>query len=249
MDDDWLSSVEQDYVSRLRFSKRRSEWRVARWTAKCALARALGMEADAETLRRIEVRASLEPDTRGAPFALLDGERLDTAVSLTDRAGWAVCAVGRRGPIGCDLELDEPRSPAFVRDYLTASEQRVVAAPPVGLTPDATANLLWSAKESALKVLRTGLRRDTRSVEVVLGHDDPSDGWRPLVVLDQEDGRSFPGWWQRCSTSFLLTVTASYDLPPPCALDEPPALTRATPTHSWMEAPLAHRASPTTTGR
>ena len=242
-DDDWLSAVEQAHVARMRFTKRRSEWRVARWTAKHALARTLGLEADAGTMRRVEVRARLEPDVRGAPYVVVDGEPTGTAISMTDRAGWAVCVVGRRGSIGCDLELDEPRSAAFVRDYLTTSERRLVAAPPLGLTPDATANLVWSAKESALKVLRTGLRRDTRSVEVTLGDDDPSAGWRPLMVRDRDDGGCFPGWWQRFSSVFLLTVAASYEHPPPDALDVPPALAGATPTHAWMARPLAEDAA------
>lgn len=242
--DDWLSAAEQQVVAGMRFAKRRSEWRLARWTAKQALARALGVGADPPSLCRIEVRASLEPDTRGAPFVMVDGEPAEVAVSLTDRAGWAVCAVGAEGPIGCDLELDEPRSAAFVRDYLTAAEQRLVADPPVGLSPDAVANLVWSAKESALKVLRTGLRRDTRSVEVTLGGPagrPTLDGWSPLVVADLEGGEVFPGWWRRCGL-FLVTVAGAGEVPAPVALDDPPALATATPVHSWLADPLVRPA-------
>lgn len=235
-DDEWLSSLECSYVAQMRFTKRRSEWRLARWTAKQALARTLELDMASASLRRIEVRASLEPEIRGAPYVVLDGERADVAVSLTDRAGWAACVVGPPGPIGCDMELDEPRSAAFVADYLTAAEQRLVAAPPCGLTPDATANLLWSAKESALKVLRTGLRRDTRSVEVHLDERASDGEWSPLAVVDQDDGSRLPGWWCRCS-SFLVTVAAIDEHPPPDPLDTPPALTAATPAHTWMAAP------------
>ena len=241
--DEWLSAVELAYTARMRFTKRRSEWRLARWTAKQALARTLGVEATVAGLRRIEVRALLEPDVRGAPYVVVDGEPATTAVSLTDRAGWAACVVAPHGPIGCDLELDEPRSDAFVRDYLTETEQRVVADPPLGLTRDAAANLLWSAKESALKVLRTGLRRDTRSVEVALHEGEGEGGWRVLEVRDLTSGDCFPGWWHQFSR-FLFTVTASYEHPPPAALDEPPALAGATPAHSWIAVPLADPTGP-----
>jgi 4'-phosphopantetheinyl transferase len=235
--DAWLSEIELTYIARMRFAKRRSEWRLARWTAKQALARTLDLDTDFASLRRLEVRAHLDPDIRGAPYVVVDGESTEVAVSLTDRAGWAVCTIGAHGPIGCDLELDEPRSVGFVRDYLTPSEQGVVAEPPPGLTPDAVANLLWSAKESALKVLRTGLRRDTRSVEVTLVGGEPADGWQSLEVVDDESGERFPGWW-RSFPPFLLTVAASYEHPPPVSLDVPPALADATPVHSWMDDPL-----------
>jgi 4'-phosphopantetheinyl transferase len=235
--DEWLSPLERSYLTRMRFTKRRSEWRVARWTAKQALARTLELDRTPASLQRVEVRASLEPEIRGAPYVVLDGERSEVAVSLTDRAGWAVCLVAPRGPVGCDMELDEPRSAAFVADYLTTAEQRLVAAPPVDLSADAVANLVWSAKESALKVLRTGLRRDTRSVEVELVPGGEEGGWKPLLVVDREDGSRFPGWWCRYS-AFLVTVAATEEHPPPQALDAPPALAGATPVHSWMAAPV-----------
>jgi 4'-phosphopantetheinyl transferase len=241
--DDWLSDVERTYVDRMHFTKRRSEWRMARWTAKQALARALGTATDPPTLRRIEVRPSLEPATRGAPYVLVDGEPAAVGVSLTDRAGWAVCAVGPAGPLGCDLELDEPRSALFVQDYLTPAEQAAVAAPPFGLSPDATANLVWSAKESALKVLRTGLRRATLSVEVTFLAGDEHDGWRSLVVRDRERGADLPGWWCR-SGAFVLTVAAPDGHPPPTPFDDPPALATAEPTHSWMAVPRSRPRGP-----
>jgi len=78
--------------------------------------------------------------------------------------------------IGCDLEIVEPRSDAFVEDFLTAAERSLVAGAPDEDARHLLANLVWCGKESALKVLRTGLRRDTRSVEVSLpggpGQDD-----------------------------------------------------------------------------
>ncbi len=226
---EWLSPVETAWAGRMRFAKRRDEFLVARWTAKAALAAVAGLPDDEATLRRLEVRHA----PSGAPLAHLDGRRLDLAVSLTDRAGWAVCLVGGAAAVGCDLELVEPRSPAFVADYLTDAEARYVRA-----APDAhlTANLVWSAKESALKVLGTGLRRDTRSVEVTLARA-AAGGWAELVVRTAE-GAVFPGWWRRFG-EFVLTVAATDPVSPPVALEEPPALAGARPAHTWLARPLA----------
>ena len=97
------------------------------------------------------------------------------------------------------------------------------------------ANLIWSAKESALKVLKTGLRRDTRSVEVQHEESQPA-AWARLRIRSEE-GATFPGWWRQYG-QFLLTVVATVDLPPPVSLQGPPRLQDAVPTHAWLAAPL-----------
>ncbi len=100
---------------------------------------------------------------------------------------------------------------------------------------DLLANTIWSAKESALKVLRTGLRRDTRSVEVRLDLAH-SGGWAAIEVRSVE-GAVFPGWWRRFD-EFVLTCAATASMPPPVSMVEPPPLTTAVPAHSWMDEPL-----------
>ena len=48
-------------------------------------------------------------------------------VSMTDRADWAVCVVGPGDlAVGCDLELVEARTDAFVRDWFTPAERDLV---------------------------------------------------------------------------------------------------------------------------
>jgi 4'-phosphopantetheinyl transferase len=232
-DESWLSDAEAAYANRQRFAKRRTEFLVARWTAKQALRVVLSLPVDGAGLRRVEVRHA----STGAPFACVDGTPVDARISLTDRAGWAVCLVAESGPIGCDLELVEARSQRFVHDFFTTAERDYVES---AADPDLAANLVWSAKESALKVLETGLRRDTRSVEVSVA--PPSGGWSALTATTAE--RSvFPGWWQRFG-DFVLTVAVSARQPAPTGLDEPSPLHTARPEHSWLRRPLTSGTSP-----
>jgi 4'-phosphopantetheinyl transferase len=193
----------------------------------------------ADVLARIEIRA--DPD--GAPSPHLDGAPAGVSMSMSDRADWAVCVTSRHVVgLGCDLELVEARSDEFVASYLTSAEQGHVAA--AGSDRDVVANLVWSAKESALKVLRTGLRRDTRSVEVALAGEgyraDRSDGWSVLQVRDLLTGDVFPGWWRRFGP-FLFTVAASAPLPPPTAVSGGEPLRWAWPSHRWLDRPDLER--------
>jgi 4'-phosphopantetheinyl transferase len=227
----WLSPLEAERLAGMRFTKRSSEFLVSRATAKRAIAYAVGLPSDdPEALRRIEVRHK----PTGAPAAYLDGSPATLALSSTDRADRAVCVVSEAPgvAVGCDLELVEARSTGFVASYLTDAEQRVVAA---AADPALTVNLLWSAKESALKVLETGLRRDTRTVEVHLGPPAVT-GWSPLAVHPTEGG-VLPGWWRRAG-DFLLSVVASGPIEVPVAVREPDGLSSAAPTHRWLEQPL-----------
>lgn len=240
---EWLTDEEGERAASMRFTKRRNEYLLRRLAGKSAVAAAVGLPADPPSLRRIGV---LNRST-GAPFVQVDGRDLGLDISLTDRAGSAVCLVGPDlGAVGCDLELVEPRSEGFVRDFLTEAEQDFVTSMPNVDSRDAAANLIWSAKESALKVLRTGLRVDTRTVEVViesgegLGADDTragSPGWRPLAM--RTTNGSYPGWWRRDGV-FLLTIAASEGLlTPPARLPGSADLAAAEAVHSWIRRPLA----------
>lgn len=231
----WLSAAEARHAASMRFTKRRSEWLLARWTAKQALATALGLASDVESLAQIEIRTIIGGAAQGAPQVYVGDSRQTIGISMSDRADWAVCAVGDVTELGCDLELVEPRTDQFVRDFLTPMEQDAVAHPPHGTSADAVANLIWSAKESALKVLRTGLRRDTRSVEVSWPDEPPVEGWSPLRVRTEEQ-RELPGWWGRYG-EFLLTVVAGRSVPPPRPLVDPPGLADARPSHGWLDSP------------
>ena len=222
----WLSPIEQDRFARMRFEKRRSESLLGRWCAKNTVCQVLGRPVSHEALSGIVIRNA--PD--GAPEVYVDDAPSDWVIAMTDRADWAVAAL-KEGPrrVGVDLEVVEPRSKRFVDDYFTAGERSMVERG----DHDLMANLIWSAKESSLKVLRTGLRRDTRTVEVIL---EPGDGgsWTPLTVV-VDDGIRHHGFWHRFG-DFVLTVVAATDIPPPQALIEPSPLETAVPAHRWMDS-------------
>ena len=230
---DWLSPAERGRAESMRYAKRRTDFLLGRWTLKHAVARVLGWPDDAGTLARIEAR----PAPGGAPRLYVDGELAERGVSLTDRAGCAVCLVAARSAaIGCDVEVVEPRSDAFVHDYLTDRERRLVQAG--GPARDLLANLVWSAKESALKVLGTGLRADTRSVEVTVAEISPAElAWSPLEVTTALGAR-FPGWWRR-SGPFLLTACWPGGGPAPGGLEPRSPIDRMSPSHNWLGRPLA----------
>lgn len=235
----WLGPREVERLGGMRFTKRRNDFLLGRWTAKRAIARCLGLELAPEALAQVEVRSRAPGHVdAGAPAAFVRGEPSPLEISISDRAGWAVCSV-REGAlaIGCDLELVEPRSPCFVADYFTPAERAVLQSAARPEQRDRLANLFWSAKESALKVLRTGLRRDTRSVEVSLGQEPAGAGWGALRL--RVDARTeLWGWWRQFGP-FLLTFAAAEPVSPPSSLDEPPTLAGAEPSHSWLASPRA----------
>ncbi len=211
----WLSAMEIARLSALHIPKRHADWRLGRWTAKQAVAAYLKLGSDAHTLASIEIRAS----DSGAPEVFLEDQVGNVAISISHRAQIAACSIAPPDvTLGCDLEVMEARSDAFVEDYFTDAEQELVSCTtPMGR--NLLLALMWSAKESALKALRTGLRMDTRSVSVDFGEDfttatsgasklggspfryetSGEKTWKPLRVC-VEGGGIFPGWWQRAGT-------------------------------------------------
>jgi 4'-phosphopantetheinyl transferase len=223
----WLSANEALTLSGMRFAKRRNDWRLGRWTAKRALAACLELPHDFSALANTEILAG----PSGAPEVFLSNQIAPFTISISHRAGIAMCAVALSADcVGCDLELIEPRSDAFTTDYFTVNEQALVETTFVEERP-LLVTLLWSAKESALKALHMGLRLDTTAVEVDVVEEssrhaqssrhlsfaskpalDP-DGWRPLLVRSSGT-QVFYGWW-RHANDLVRTVVSHLPLPPP----------------------------------
>jgi 4'-phosphopantetheinyl transferase len=193
----WLTAAEIDRLATLQFAKRREEWRLGRWTAKRAVAAYLAQPPD---LTNIEIRNSAS----GAPEVFLWGRAAPLAISLSHRAGRALCALSYSGAaLGCDLELVEPRVDSFVEDYFTAEEQAVIAHAPPGQR-DRLTTLFWSAKESVLKALKCGLRSSTHTVSVSLLEPARAYGWDRYSARTS-DGGLFGGWWFE-SNGFVRTL-------------------------------------------
>ena len=207
----WLGANEAVCLNRLRFAKRRTDWRLGRWTAKRALAGWLNLPGDYQGLAEIEIR----PAPSGAPEVFLANQPAEVTMSLSHRDGVAICAVAPSGvALGCDLEVIELRSDVFVADYFTTEEQALVGKASADDRSLLLA-MLWSAKESTLKALRTGLRLDTRAVTVSLAEAlrGRNDTWRPLQAR-HADGQIFHGWWQQTGNLIKTLVAAPAPLAP-----------------------------------
>jgi 4'-phosphopantetheinyl transferase len=201
--DAWLSARERRTAAGLRVPRRRSDWRLGRFTAKAAVGACLSVAPE-----RVEILRA--PD--GAPEAWVDGGRAPVSVSLSHRAGRALAVVAQApAVVGCDLERVEPRSGAFVREWLAPAEHGLLAAHAEADRARLT-NLVWTAKEAAAKVRREGLRLDVRSAVVVPAGAGAEDGvWRALRVQWGDGGAPIVGWW-RAWEGWVMTIAGD---PPP----------------------------------
>jgi 4'-phosphopantetheinyl transferase len=193
---------------------------------------------DLQSLSRIEIT----PAATGEPQVTLHDQTATVTISISHRGGFGLCAVALGDvKLGCDLEMIEPRSDAFIADYFTEKEQKLIAQIS-GADRSLLVSLLWSAKESALKALHVGLRADTRSVEVteleMHGHwctytdrrstegNPPSELsnisgaiWHALQI-HCSSGTDFCGWWQH-GNNIVRTIVAT--LPPVLTRNSGPA--------------------------
>ncbi len=187
----WLSPREKRVVDGLRFPKRRNDWLLGRWTVKAAL---LSLQVEpGSTMIDWEVLA----DEDGAPVAWLRGRSMDIPLSLSHSNGLSFSVVGNGSArLGCDLERIEHRGRNFEETWFLAAELDLL-----DLLPEEEhscgASLVWSAKESVLKALKTGLRVDTRRIEIENFEIPQGTGWAPVQAQDVEQNENFTGWWRR----------------------------------------------------
>jgi 4'-phosphopantetheinyl transferase len=220
-----LSEPEQLRLAELKTAKRRGDWLIGRWTAKHLLQewieRHTGIRPPLDAL-------TIANDPDGAPrivtascLRLFDGAcdpRLAASylqslnLSISHSCGSAFCALFEGARIGADIERVETRLWQFVEDYFTEGEILQVRAAPAGERATLVTTI-WSAKESALKVLRTGLSVDTRSVACSIGAPRRPGDWAGIeIVCDRRLGLAVApmlrGWWRRMD-DFVLTVAAT----------------------------------------
>ena len=199
--DGWLSEGELKVLAGLRFPKRRNDWRLGRWTAKQAIIAFFHLNPDAD-LSLFEIRAAAD----GAPEVFQRNEPAGAAISISHAGGRSFCAAGPpHAALGCDIEQLEPRGELLAADFFTPEEIELART----ATPEnniLVTNLIWSAKESVLKALREGLRRDTRDIIVQPDFNEQGDGWSRWTSRCRRTSREFYGRW-RADSRFVYTVT------------------------------------------
>ena len=197
----WLTAAERVRLEEFRFEKRRRDWLLGRWAAKLALLQITGLpEQDAS-----HVEIATAPD--GAPVPMLDDEPCEVRLSISHSNGRAFAAASTGvQTLGCDLELIEPRGQEFVDTWFTESEcERVERSDPQ--SRDSVVTLIWSLKESTLKALRTGLRIDTRRVEVGESDDRGASGWHTGRTIVADHGEFDCRW--KIDGDFVLSMVSN----------------------------------------
>lgn len=92
-------------------------------------------------------RAALGYRATGAPY--LEGTD-QPFVSVSHTQGLVALALAPR-PVGLDVEVVTPRAARLAEKFLSPAEEELLRVAPLLPTVEATATLLWSAKESAFK--------------------------------------------------------------------------------------------------
>lgn len=212
-DSGWLTERECETLSGKQFLKRRADWRLGRWTAKNTVSAFFSGSSTPCAIREIEIIAAED----GAPEVFLAGRPAPIAISISHSAGVCLCVIrSDGGPVGCDIEVVEPRDKRLVSDYFSPEEIALLERHPTNDSP-LLATLIWSAKESALKTIREGLRRDTRSVRVHVGALTHTSTWQPLTVVCAHTAKTYRGWW-RVVDGFVHTTTADRPVDAPASL-------------------------------
>ena len=203
--DEWLHPLERRVQAQLRRAPRRRTWRLGRWAAKQVILRTL--ERASSQAHRFAIIAAED----GAPEIHEDDRRLPWSLSLSHREHEALACLAP-APVGCDLERIEPRSPGFVETFFTDKEKAHLRD---ASDLDRALALAWCAKEAVLKLRRTGLRRDTRSVEVLTSGELLRDDWQTLAVMDLDDEGPIHAWARRDRDRLMVIASAASVAPRP----------------------------------
>jgi len=197
----WLTRREATVLAGFKFPKRRRDWLLGRWTVKSALSRLLPDQDRPMTDWQILA------DRDGAPMVLEDGRKTGIPVSLSHSGNLALCVLAEEAmQVGCDLEAIEARSRSFEETFFTHSELTLLDQHPCS-DRARLVTLVWSAKESALKILRLGLKADTRRVELKSFTNAQDICWGSITVEDRQNGGEFHGWW--CEQEGMVTTILS----------------------------------------
>jgi 4'-phosphopantetheinyl transferase len=207
--EDWLSQGERIRIAGMRFPKRRNDYKLGRWTAKRAICACQLGAVPRDSM--LEIRAAED----GAPELYLNNAPGKFRISISHSRDRSLCVVGPpESGIGCDIEFIETRENDFFQDYFTPEELSIVEQNTFH-DRALTSMLIWSSKETTLKILREGLRRDTRSVRIDPGCRAQEGTWNAWTGFCLQSSRTFYGWWRTCD-GYVYTmasdrITASPD--------------------------------------
>ncbi len=202
----FLSQKEMDRLKNLKLEKRRKDWLLGRYAIKSLIQEYLSLSHHQKiSLNSIEI----DNYEDGAPFYRLIGmrdfqEKL-SYISISHSHETALCAISDFA-IGIDLEFVETRSDAFIRDFFSEEELYFIGSVDISLK-HILANLIWSAKESILKVFHLGLTVDTRYVTCIPDENNPAEEviYEFEIKLDDKihtkienhlKQKSLKGYWQ-----------------------------------------------------
>ncbi len=206
-----LSDYETAVLRTLNHPKRRHDWLLGRCTAKKLLQTLAGTSWQAQDLSVLAAADGAPQLWRSTPSGLLP---LDVSLTISHAQDVAFCALlsAAGWSVGADIECAAPRHPHFAAAYFSAGEQALLRETPQD-QQDFLLTAIWSAKESALKALRAGLRLDTRRISCAIPPTAvlPSE-WAafPIHVLAASGATSaiLYGWW-RVWNGFTLTLAVA----------------------------------------
>lgn len=213
-----LNPLELETLAGFRVVRRRRDWLLGRWTAKHLIRQQL-LETTGEQRPLPTIHIANAAD--GAPYAALrpcvpasPPRPLPLSLSISHAGHYSLCALwpDHRAQVGADVERVELRERSFVETFLTESELSFVrrVIPP---ERDAIVTGVWSAKEAALKALRTGLGADPRQITVHFRATSPNpDRWTPLdltldpaLLPESRADAAIQAWW-RVEQGYVLTL-------------------------------------------
>jgi len=192
VDLEWLSPSEYKRQQSFRFPKRKKDWLSGRWAAKNLLINS------SSHLQRCQLSEfSIENNPDGSPLVTRNGELLPGSISISHRSDYASTAwtANPRSKIGIDLEVIEPKPVSFIDDFFTINEFNFLFEQKLEDHP-VISSLIWSAKEAVMKALQTGLRLDTRQIEIHIPTFEENNGWNKLELS------TYPGSFQSTKLFF-----------------------------------------------
>ncbi len=159
--DEHLTGAELACLAALRSKKRRAEFCAGRVAAKRLLSRApFNLNPRWVEVVRLPSGAP-QLLYRDSPYG--HDSSPTVCVSITHCAEFAIAVVAPV-PVGVDLEREEHRSDAFVRNFFSQQERALTTALRHDLR-DRAVNMLWSRKEAACKVYHSGSRLVCRELD------------------------------------------------------------------------------------